>query len=399
MHLVVVTPVIHFEHEGNLWAYAPYVREMDIWAEFFDKITIAAPCRNEIPPGDCAMFKPGNVTIRPQRQIGGTSLRAKLSYAWWLPWMIWRLALTLRTADAIHVRCPGNLALLGVLLGPLFSSRLVAKYAGQWQDFPGEPPTIRFQRKLLASRWWHGPVTVYGNWPNQPAHVIPFFSSATPQQEMDRGRQWSLTRTFRGTLRVVFIGRLSKEKNVDVVLKAGAKARDLGSRLEFTIIGHGPQRDHLETLARELGISVRFTGGVDHGRVLRELESADILTLVSQTEGWPKAIVEAMSFGLVCIGSDRGLIPHMLGEGRGRVVPPGDADALAKVFVEIERNREAALAISGAAAEWAGQFSIERLGGALRDLLESRWQCRLRPPRPAPAIKMAAAAAQAQSGR
>ena len=31
-----------------------------------------------------------------------------------------------------------------------------------------------------------------------------------------------------------------------------------------------------------------------------------------------------MAFGLVCIGSDRGLIPHMLGEGRGVVVPPGD---------------------------------------------------------------------------
>jgi hypothetical protein len=46
----------------------------------------------------------------------------------------------MRSADAIHVRCPGN---LGVLLAPLFTRRLVAKYAGQWNGHHGERFALR----------------------------------------------------------------------------------------------------------------------------------------------------------------------------------------------------------------------------------------------------------------
>ncbi len=59
-----------------------------------------------------------------------------------LPPMIWQLIACLRRADAVHVRCPGNLGLLGVLIAPLFSRRLIAKYAGQWTGYPGKPLPI-----------------------------------------------------------------------------------------------------------------------------------------------------------------------------------------------------------------------------------------------------------------
>ena len=64
-----------------------------------------------------------------------------------------------------------------------------AKYAGQWSGFPGEPWSVRLQRWLLGSRWWRGIVTVYGQWPNQPKHVVPFFTSVMTPQQIDRARQ------------------------------------------------------------------------------------------------------------------------------------------------------------------------------------------------------------------
>ena len=145
--------------------------------------------------------------------------------------------------------------------------------------------------------------------------------------------------------------------------------------MRCTIVGEGPERHSLEQLVMELSIEkdVRFTGGVPHEETSSILEDADVLVLVSETEGWPKALAEAMAFGLVCIGSDRGLIPQMLGEGRGMVVPPGDVDSLAKELGRIARDPERCPSMRERAAAWAQQYSLEGLREALRCLLNERW--------------------------
>jgi len=142
------------------------------------------------------------------------------------------------------------------------------------------------------------------------------------------------------------------------------------------VVGEGPQRASLEALAEELRIedAVEFTGGLAFEDVLERLERADILALVSETEGWPKAIAEGMAFGLIAIGSDRGFVPKMLAEGRGFVVPPGNSEELARCFLEIARNPEYCDRIRHAAADWAQQFSLEGLREAIRKLLLASWK-------------------------
>jgi len=143
-----------------------------------------------------------------------------------------------------------------------------------------------------------------------------------------------------------------------------------------TIVGEGPERASLEALAEELHIqgAVEFTGGLAFEDVLKRLERADILALVSETEGWPKAIAEAMAFGLIAIGSDRGFVPKMLAEDRGFVVPPGNAEELARCFVEIARHPEHCDRMRRAASDWAQQFSLEGLREAIRKLLLASWK-------------------------
>jgi glycosyltransferase involved in cell wall biosynthesis len=281
----------------------------------------------------------------------------------------------MRQADAIHVRCPGNLGLLGTILAPLFSRYLVAKYAGQWKNYPREPKTFRLQKKILRSRWWKGPVTVYGQWPNQPSRIIPFFTSVMTDEQMGRAQAVAHHKKLEEPLRVLYVGRLSADKNVDVLLSAIAKLKAEGSQIQAHIVGDGAQRLILETQANELGLqqTVNFIGAVDFERVLDFYEQAHLSVLVSNSEGWPKAIAEAMAFGLVCIGSDRGLVPWMLGEGRGFVVPPGDVEALANALRQLVTEPEAYQMMSKRAATWAQQYSLEGVREALRDLLSKQW--------------------------
>lgn len=373
--LVVVSCAMHYRWQGRYHAYAPYTREMDLWAELFREVVIAAPLTVGPPPGDCAPFAGSNVSVRAQRSLGGDNLPAKLRELIALPSVCWDLMRAFREGDAIHVRCPGNLSLPALFLAPLFSRRLVAKYAGQWSGYPQEPSTYRLQRSLLRSRWWGGPVTVYGHWPDQPEHVIPFFTSVMTAPQVARAGAAAAARRLRLPLRLLYVGRLVATKHVDAILHAAAALVREGVEVETTIVGDGPEGAALARLAQSLGIthSVRFTGALAYDAVLEWYERADVLVLVSESEGWPKAVAEAMAFGVLCVGSDHGFVAEMLGDGRGIVVPSDDAAALTEALRRVVADPDAFGARTASAAAWAQRFSLEGLRDALGQLLSERW--------------------------
>jgi glycosyltransferase involved in cell wall biosynthesis len=374
--LVIVSHVTHYAWEGRLYAYSPYAREIDVWADLFPEVVIAAPCRAQAPPTDACAFSRDHITVDPQIEAGGDHWSAKLRQLLLLPVMTWSLARAIRRGDAVHVRCPGNLGLLGALLAPLLCRYRVAKYAGQWPDHPGVAFASRLQKRLLQSAWWNAPVTVYGQWDHQPAHIVPFFTSIMTRGQVARARRAAASRPFdEPALRVLFVGMLAPWKNPDAVIRGVAALRAQGIAVECDMVGSGASRADLEQLASTLGVAdvVRFAGAVGPEQVHDYYERCHVLVLPSNSEGWPKVVAEAMAFGLICVGSDRGLIPQMLGEGRGFVVPPHDAAALAGVLQTIGRSADRFPEMRARAAEWGQRYSLEDLRDAIADLLSRAW--------------------------
>ncbi len=373
--LLVVSHVVHYAHAGRLFAYGPYAREIDIWADLFPTVVIAAPCRHETPPGDAIAFTRPNITVQPLRETGGPTAGAKLTQLLAVPGLIVGLIRAMRQADAIHVRCPGNLGLLGTILAPVFSRRLVAKYAGQWNGYASEPWSIRLQRAILRSPWWRGPVTVYGDWPDQPGHVVPFFTSMMSIEQVSHAADVAATRTVGSPLRVLFLGRLSRQKRVDALVDAVRRVGEGGDRVELTVVGDGPEMDTLRDRATRLGLEqvVRFVGSIPFEDALTWCEWADCLVLPSESEGWPKAIAEGMCYGLVCIGMDRGQVPAML-TGRGIVLKEGTSEEIASALQAVIHQPEPFHAMARAGSEWARQYSLEGLREALAKLLTTRWR-------------------------
>jgi glycosyltransferase involved in cell wall biosynthesis len=377
--LVIVSNVVHYRAGGKFWAYAPYAREIEMWADLFDSVLIAAPCRDEKPLGDCVPIARGNVEMAPQREAGGDTLVAKLKLAGALPKIVWELASAMRQGDAVQIRCPSNLGLIGSVIAPLFAKHRVAKYAGQWNNTPQDGLGLRFQRFMLRSRWWGSPVTVYGDWPGQPAHIIPFFNSALTDSQLHQAGASAKNRSVDQLRHVVFTGRLTRAKNVDVLLKALGRISAEGISFTASILGDGPELSPLKKLTAELKLEsrVEFLGGVEFDKVVEVLGRSGVLVLASQTEGWPKALVEGMAFGLVAIGSDVGLVANILGENRGFVVPPGDVDALANVLREVLSQPEKYADMRSHAATWAGRYSIEYLRDSLQALLARSWRIQM----------------------
>ncbi len=153
--------------------------------------------------------------------------------------------------------------------------------------------------------------------------------------------------------RIVFVGRLTAEKHVDVVLKALTKL-DPALDVHFDIVGGGDQRKNLEHLAAELGVQDRVTF---HGRVsddeLRELYSrASVFTIASIAELQSIATMEAMASALPVVGANAVALPHLVHDGEnGYLFEPGDVDDLADKLTrvltaspeEYERMQQASL--------------------------------------------------------
>jgi glycosyltransferase involved in cell wall biosynthesis len=174
---------------------------------------------------------------------------------------------------------------------------------------------------------------------------------------------------------VLFVGRLSTAKNVHVLVDAIQAVTAGGQRVACTIVGEGPERSALEQRATDNGVAdcVALAGGMSFDGVLDYYERADVLVLASETEGWPKAIAEAMAFGVVCIGSNRGLVTWMLGDGRGIVVPPGEAAPLAAALTDICLRPAEYDLMRARAAAWAQQHSLDSFKDALGHVLTTRW--------------------------
>jgi glycosyltransferase involved in cell wall biosynthesis len=143
-------------------------------------------------------------------------------------------------------------------------------------------------------------------------------------------------------LRLITVARLSPEKGLEDLLTAVASAGGAGADLAVELVGDGPDRERLEALAGELGITdrVRFAGFVGtRPDLVERLDAADVFVLPSRSEGLPHSVVEAMARGLPVVASAIGGLPELLGEGSGIIVPPRDPDALAAVLVDLAADR------------------------------------------------------------
>jgi glycosyltransferase involved in cell wall biosynthesis len=104
--------------------------------------------------------------------------------------------------------------------------------------------------------------------------------------------------------RLIFVGRLNSQKNLQYLSPILSELREL--EWEFDIVGDGAERRTLETAFAESGLSgkVHFHGWLDRSDVEQKLKEAEIFILPSLVEGLSVAVLEAMKFGLLLVGSD-----------------------------------------------------------------------------------------------
>ncbi len=145
--------------------------------------------------------------------------------------------------------------------------------------------------------------------------------------------------------RVVFVGRVSGEKHIDVLLRAMA-AIDPALDAKLEIVGGGDQMNQLKQMAKELGIAgrVTFTGYVSDAELRAALTRATVFAMPSIAELQSIATMEAMASALPIVAANAMALPHLVHNGEnGYLFEPGNADDLAAKLTQVLSLAEAEL--------------------------------------------------------
>ena len=142
---------------------------------------------------------------------------------------------------------------------------------------------------------------------------------------------------------VLYVGRLSREKHVDALIRAFASALETDRRTDLLIVGDGPEKEQLRLLAETTAPRrIRFLGWVSSKSELVTLyNAAACLVVCSLTEGFPTVVGEAMACGTPVIASHVGAVDELVLNGTtGWMIPPGDEAALCERLVHVAGHED-----------------------------------------------------------
>lgn len=259
--------------------------------------------------------------------------------------------------DIIHFHSPGPLGIIGITLAKKWQTPLVATFHGyimepEYLTIIGLDKFNLHQNKLINRFCW----TIFSFIFNQADTIISpskyvkkdllnhHFS--TPIKVISNGVYLSPQKTIKLPFNLpnkyfIYTGRLSKEKSLNVLIRAFALFAKKTKNVDLVIVGDGPLETSLKNLARSLSVIKRthFLGPLDY----QTLTGSDIykkgigFITASKSETQSISILEALSFGLPIIGPKTKAMPELI-QGNGILCSPDNIQEFAQAMFKIANN-------------------------------------------------------------
>lgn len=342
-NLVVIS---HKRHDKNLddalVVQGGFVKITSEFARHVERLTLCVPVG--VQPDTLAIAEyPENIELKPLPMYGG-----HIGFILRLPVIMWILWREIGKADVVYSMAPNNMGVLGLVLArmhrkPVFLS-IDTDRAGKAQLAGGFRGVVKawFVEKII-----HTLLRRLGG--KRPAYVTgDAFLGSHPHW-----RQWIKTTVTSsevpdysdtrpgGLLQVIFVGRLSKEKNIGCLIAAVSFLQNEGFPVALQIVGHGRERAALEAYVESCGVEcVTFRGAVPNDELRKtHFLGSDVLVLPSKEERQGKVLLEAMACSVPVIAARAGGVPSVItSEFNGLLFNPDDPNELAQCIRELNSN-------------------------------------------------------------
>jgi glycosyltransferase involved in cell wall biosynthesis len=370
MKFAIITHVPHIHKQNQYFAYAPYVNEMNIWANYIDELIIVAPLqKSEITAIDSS-YNSKRIQFVSISAISLLGLKAVLNTIFKAPKISWQIFNAMREADHIHLRCPGNIGLLGCLVQILFPSKLkTAKYAGNWDPKARQPWSYRLQKWILSNTFLtrNMQVLVYGEWEGSTKNIIPFFTATYSEAEKTPIKKIDL----KGTINFVFVGTLSLGKNPLYAIQLVEKLYEKGHKVSLDLYGEGTERRILENYIASNGLEkyIVLRGNQNQKAITEAYQNSHFVILPSKSEGWPKVVAEGMFWGCVPLATKVSCVPFMLADGiRGILLQQKEQHDIIEIM-DVLNNESLYHDMAIKSANWSRQFTTDIFENGIKDMI------------------------------
>ncbi len=474
------TIITHAEHKltnQEIFAYEPYVREMNLWLKCVDKVLIVAPISKEEvtsieskyqfnlnkchPEQDCAersrsiegyeiqlgtknlrqaqtdnlehhsqqvIERSRNVDCKSHKKEQNkqiklikipafdlTTLKNGVKAVFKIPKIVINIYKAMRWANHIHLRCPGNIGLLGCFVQIAFPNKpKTIKYAGNWDPKSKQPLSYQLQKWILNTTFLtkNAKVLVYGEWKNQSKNIVPFFTATYSEnechpepvegfynakekadslrqactehsrsaqtdnlerhlyQDTERSRSvnWESHNSY---INFIFVGALTKGKQPLLSVQVIHQLKQKEYNVQLNIYGEGEERKKIEAYiqTRQLQNSIILHGNKSKKTIKKAYQNAHFLLFISKSEGWPKVVAEAMFWGCLPISSSVSCIPYMLDNGNRGAIVTANTTEIVLVIEKYLKNKIKYQEQIKKAMDWSRKFTLEKFEMEIKKLV------------------------------
>jgi glycosyltransferase involved in cell wall biosynthesis len=257
----------------------------------------------------------------------------------------------------IHVSTPGSIGLIALLIAKLMDIPISGTYH---TDIP------RYVRSLTSDELLENAAWQFMIWFYNQLEEVMVPSTSTRKQLIEHGLpagkakplpRWVDTRRFNPAsrdegfwkgfgiadgIKFLYVGRVSREKNLELLVNAFREIIQSGFSAHLVIIGDGPYRKEMEENLR--GYPATFAGFLEGDSLSRGYASSDVFVFPSTTDTFGNVVLEAQASGLPVIVSDEGGPKELMRDGvTGIVVRADDKDSLVEAMLFFLRDPDARL--------------------------------------------------------
>lgn len=371
MKLGIITHVEHKKKNGKLFAYEPYIREINLWTKHASEIVVVGTeSKSEISPIDSPYDK--NISFVRIKGFDVTNIANIVKTIITLPRVLFEIYKVMKKVDHIHIRCPGNVGLLGCVVQILFpKKKKTAKYAGNWDPMSKQPFSYKLQKKILSSTFLtkNCKVLVYGRWENQSKNIIPFFTASYNQREIISLKELD----FKGKIKFVYVGAFSKGKQPLKSVKIIEKLKKSGYDVELNMYGEGIEFFKVKEYVKinNLDNDIYLHGNQSKNEVKKCFQKSHFLIFISKSEGWPKVVAESMFWSCLPISTGVSCVPFMLEHGKRGGLVPDDVHTISE-FIDKTYLKNYVFYKNSVikAKNWSQAYTLEKFDKSIEEVLK-----------------------------
>ena len=338
MVLTIISHTPHYRKDGLNLGWGPTISEINQLSSLFSKVYHIAPLHSETCPSSAKRYISSKIKYIPIIPTGGVGIFNKLNVLFRIPFNFWTIHKICIKSDWVHFRAPTNLGLYVLPYLSIFSNKKRwIKYGGSWNQ-KHIPFTYKLQRLWLLYNIQNSKVTISGKWPNQKEHLLTFENPCLLKSEILIARNHFLQKEYFSKLSICFVGHMDNNKGAGILLES-LNDMDLRSFNNIYFVGDGPNRHIYEKKSKKNKNknNIYFTGELSRELLNKIYAECHILILPSLSEGFPKVIAEAASYGCVPIVTNVGSIGQYINKENGILLKDRNTSVIISSIDKLEK--------------------------------------------------------------